>query len=141
MRLPIRSRRALRRRQRDTLQRPQTFARGRVAQLAGDKQTLMPIGCLRFRLHRSQLTARAAAHRLRAKLLHYTVFKFVAIMRHSAALGKDNAAAVRAAHQAAHAARCARPSPRASHACEIARAIRAADLVRRQRARTSLRPR
>jgi hypothetical protein len=101
MRWPIRSRRALRRRKRDTPQRPQTFARGRVAQLAGDKQTLMPIGCLRFRLRRSQLTARAAAHRLRAKLLLYTVFKFVAIMRHSAALGKDNAAAVRAARRAA----------------------------------------
>ncbi|MBA5688141.1 hypothetical protein [Rugamonas apoptosis] len=96
MRLPIRSRRARRRYARMTLRWPQRSARGRDSQLIDFKPTLMPIGCLRFRLRRSELTARAVALRLRAKLVLHTVFKFVAIMRHSSALGKDNAAAVRA---------------------------------------------
>lgn len=95
-RLPIRSGRASRPCTRGPLWRTRRLARGRVTQLADFKLTLIPIGCLRFRLRRFQLTARAVALQLRAKLLLHTVFKFVAIMRHSARLGKDNAAAVRA---------------------------------------------
>ena len=114
IRLPIRSRRTPHRRMRGALRCSPALARGRVAQLVGFKLTLMPIGCLRFRLHRSELTARAVAHRLRAKRLLHTVFKFVAIMRHSAALGKDNAAAVRDARPLRHPRAPARAPSRAS---------------------------